>query len=61
MKLLRLIGDMDAILPAHATEDAEGWINSYRLPTGPWHRILGAKEELIGFLTAASDPEHKRG
>jgi uncharacterized protein YukE len=36
-----LVNDMDLRMPDQATEDSEGWINSYRIPVGPWHRILG--------------------
>ena len=36
-----LINEMDQRMPEQATEDADGWINSYRIPVGPWHRILG--------------------
>jgi hypothetical protein len=36
-----LVNDMDLRMPEQATEDADGWINSYRIPVGPWHRILG--------------------
>lgn len=36
-----LINEMDLRMPEQATEDADGWINSYRIPVGPWHRILG--------------------
>ena len=36
-----LVNDMDELMPSEATEDAEGWINSYRIPVGPLHRILG--------------------
>lgn len=35
------IEDMDRRMPEQATEDADGWINSYRIPVGPWHRLLG--------------------
>jgi ACT domain-containing protein len=37
----RLVEDMDLRMPEQATEDADGWINSYRIPVGPWHRLLG--------------------
>jgi hypothetical protein len=36
-----LINDMDLRMPEQATEDQDGWIISYRIPVGPWHRILG--------------------
>lgn len=36
-----LVEDMDLRMPDQATEDADGWINSYRIPVGPWHRLLG--------------------
>jgi hypothetical protein len=36
-----LVNDMDLRMPEQATEDADGWINSYRIPVGPWHRLLG--------------------
>jgi len=36
-----LVEDMDELMPTQATEDADGWINSYRIPVGPWHRLLG--------------------
>ena len=36
-----LVEDMDLRMPEQATEDADGWINSYRIPVGPWHRLLG--------------------
>jgi len=37
----KLVEDMDLRMPEQATEDADGWINSYRIPVGPWHRLLG--------------------
>jgi ACT domain-containing protein len=37
----KLVNDMDLRMPEQATEDADGWINSYRIPVGPWHRLLG--------------------
>jgi len=36
-----LVNDMDLRMPEQATEDDDGWINSYRIPVGPWHRLLG--------------------
>lgn len=36
-----LVEEMDRRMPEQATEDADGWINSYRIPVGPWHRLLG--------------------
>lgn len=36
-----LVNAMDEQMPEQATEDADGWINSYRIPVGPWHRLLG--------------------
>lgn len=36
-----LVEEMDQRMPEQATEDADGWINSYRIPVGPWHRLLG--------------------
>ena len=36
-----LVEDMDLRMPEHATEDADGFITSYRIPVGPWHRLLG--------------------
>ena len=36
-----LINEMDQRMPEQATEDADGWIVSYRIPVGPWHHILG--------------------
>ena len=36
-----LVEDMDELMPSQAIEDEDGFINSYRIPVGPWHRILG--------------------
>jgi hypothetical protein len=36
-----LVEDMDLRMPEQTTEDASGWITSYRIPVGPWHRLLG--------------------
>lgn len=36
-----LVGEMDARMPEQAAEDEDGFITSYRIPVGPWHRILG--------------------
>lgn len=50
-----LVNDMDLRMPEQATEDAEGWINSYRIPVGPWHRLLGwARGGLADLSTVSS-------
>jgi hypothetical protein len=36
-----LVTDMDELMPSQATEDEDGFISSYRIPVGPWHRLLG--------------------
>lgn len=36
-----LVTDMDELMPSQVTEDEDGFITSYRIPVGPWHRILG--------------------
>lgn len=36
-----LVEEMDTRMPEQATEDADGFIVSYRIPVGPWHRLLG--------------------
>lgn len=36
-----LVGEMDARMSEQATEDEDGFIASYRIPVGPWHRIIG--------------------
>lgn len=38
---VELVREMDARMPEQATSDADGFINSYRIPVGPWHRLLG--------------------
>jgi hypothetical protein len=35
-----LVAAMDLKMPEQATEDEDGFINSYRIPVGPWHRLL---------------------
>lgn len=35
-----LVEEMDRRMPEQATEDEDGFITSYRIPVGPWHRLL---------------------
>jgi len=51
-----LVEDMDLRMPDQATEDADGWINSYRIPVGPWHRLLGwSRGEAQSMLTSDTE------
>jgi hypothetical protein len=36
----QLVEAMARKMPEGATEDEDGWITSYRIPVGPWHRLL---------------------
>lgn len=50
-----LVEQMDWRMPEHATEDEDGWINSYRIPVGPWHRLLAWARD--GALQPPGTPE----
>jgi hypothetical protein len=59
-RLVELVEAMDRRMPA-ATEDEDGFITGYRLPVGPWHRILGfVHGEGATALAALTEDDYKR-
>ena len=51
-----LVAAMDLKMPEQATEDEDGFIKSYRIPVGPWHRLLAwAQGSFVATTTEDSE------
>ncbi len=57
-RLLKEISDLDvalAVVDAKAEREGGEWVVFYRLPCGPWHRVLALRQNIVALAGAIKE------